>query len=140
MTEIDFYSGGDRLHTACRLVSKAVRKVLRVMVYTPDISTIKEFDSLLWTFSPTDFIPHCHADDRLSDGTPVILSHKEVAKTQHDEVLLNLDAGNPSFFSRFCRLIEVAGTTPEEMQAARKRYRFYQDRGYEIRHHRLEFA
>ena len=57
-----------------------------------------------------------------------------------DEVLLNLDAGNPSFFSRFCRLIEVAGTTPEEMQAARKRYRFYQDRGYEIRHHRLEFA
>src|SRR5688500_2835113 len=135
MTEIDFYSGGDRLNTACRLVAKAVRKGLRVMVYTPDVSTVEEFDNLLWTFSSTDFVPHCRANDRLSEVTPVILSHMETTELQHDEVLLNLDAGNPSFFSRFHRLIEIAGTTPEEMQAARIRYRFYQDRGYEIRHH-----
>lgn len=140
MTEIDFYSGGDRLRTACRLVAKAMRKGLRVMVYTPDVSTVKVFDDLLWSFSATDFIPHCRAEDKLSDITPVILSHVEAIDLPHDEVLLNLDVGNPSFFSRFRRLIEIAGITPEEMQAARKRYRFYQDRGYEIRHHRLEQA
>jgi len=26
---------------------------------------------------------------------------------------------------------------PDEMQAARVRYRFYQERGYEIRHHKI---
>lgn len=137
MTEIDFYSGSARLHTACRLVAKAVRKRLIVMVYIPDESTIEEFDKLLWAFSSTDFIPHCRADDRLSGMTSVILSRTEDAKLQHDDLLVNLGMDSPSFFSRFRRLIEIAGTTPEEMRSARKRYRFYQDRGYEIRHHRL---
>ena len=136
MTEIDFYSGGDKLHTACRLVAKAVRKGLKVMIYTSDVSTVERLDKLLWTFSSTDFIPHCRADDKLADVTPVILAH-DAMKLTHDDVLLNLDAESPSFFSRFRRLIEITGTTPEDTQAARKRYRFYQDRGYEIRHHKL---
>jgi DNA polymerase-3 subunit chi len=136
MTEIDFYSGGDKLHTACRLVAKAVRKGLKVMIYTSDVSTVERLDKLLWTFSSTDFIPHCRADDKLADVTPVILAH-DATKLTHDDVLLNLDAESPSFFSRFRRLIEITGTTPEDTQAARKRYRFYQDRGYEIRHHKL---
>lgn len=137
MTEIDFYSGsGDKLHTACRLVAKALRKGFKVIIYTTDITMIERLDKLLWTFSSIDFIPHCRADDKLADVTPVILGY--AANLPHADVLLNLDAENPSFFSRFRRLIEIAGTTPEDTQAARKRYRFYQDRGYEIRHHKLE--
>lgn len=139
MTEIDFYSGGDKLHTACRLVAKAVRKGLKVMIYTSDTSIVERLDKLLWTFSSIDFIPHCHADDKLADMTPVILADK-ATKLPHDDVLLNLDVESPSFFSRFKRLIEIAGTTPEDTEAARKRYRFYQDRGYQIRHHNLGTA
>jgi DNA polymerase-3 subunit chi len=136
MTEIDFYSGGEKLHTACRLVAKAVRKRLKVVVYSSDVATLEGIDKLLWTFSPIDFIPHCRADHKLADVTPVVLGHN-AKKLPHDEVLLNLDTDNPSFFSRFHRLIEITGTTPEDTHAARKRYRFYQDRGYEIRHHKL---
>jgi DNA polymerase III subunit chi len=136
MTEIDFYSGGDRLHIACRLVAKAIRKGLKVLIYSSDVAMVDRIDKLLWTFAPTDFVPHCRADDRLADVTPVILSHN-AKNLAHDEVLLNLDVDTPAFFSRFNRLIEITGTTPEDTQAARKRYRFYQDRGYEIRHHKL---
>ena len=137
MTEIDFYSGGgDRLDIACRLVTKAVRKGFRIMIYTSDLAMVEQLDGLLWTFSSTDFIPHCRADDKLAGVTPVILGHSPT-KLPHDEVLLNLDIENPAFFSRFRRLIEIAGTRPEDTEAARKRYRFYQDRGYEIRHHKL---
>jgi DNA polymerase-3 subunit chi len=137
VTEIDFYSGGgERLDIACRLVIKAMRKGFRIMVYTPDPLVIEKLDNLLWTFSPTDFIPHCRVDDKLAGLTPVILGHK-AASFPHDEVLLNLDIENPPFFSRFRRLIEIAGSKPEDTEAARKRYRFYQDRGYEIRHHKL---
>ena len=136
MTEIDFYSGGDRLPIACRLVAKAIRKGLKVLIYTSDVAMMDRIDKLLWTFAPTDFVPHCRADDKLADVTPVILSHS-ANKLPHDEVLLNLGVDTPAFFSRFHRLIEITGTTSEDTQAARKRYRFYQDRGYEIRHHKL---
>ncbi|MBA4141717.1 MAG: DNA polymerase III subunit chi [Nitrosospira sp.] len=137
MTEIDFYSGsGDKLNTACRLVAKAVRNGLKVMVYTSDPAAIEQMDKLLWTFSAKDFIPHCRAGNELADVTPVILGDNAI-KIPHNDVLLNLDLANPTFFSRFRRLIEITGTTPEDTRAARKRYRFYQDRGYEIRHHKL---
>ena len=136
MTKIDFYSGGgDRLHTACRLVAKVVRQGLKLMIYTPDAGTVERLDKLLWTFSSTDFIPHCRAEDKLAGVTPVIIG-REAMKLPHN-VLLNLDVEQPPFFSRFQRLIEIAGTAPEDTCAARKRYRFYQDRGYEIRHHKL---
>jgi DNA polymerase III subunit chi len=136
MTEIDFYSGGgDRLHTACRLIAKAVRQSLKLMIYTSDTTVVERIDKLLWTFSSIDFIPHCHAEDKLAGVTPVILGC-QVTNLPRD-VLLNLDTEPPPFFSRFQRLIEIAGMTPEDTQAARKRYRFYQDRGYEIRHHKL---
>lgn len=137
MTEIDFYSGyEDKLHTACRLAAKAVRQGLKIMIYTTDAAMTEQLDKLLWTFSPADFIPHCRAEDKLAGVTPVILGHM-VTKLPHDDVLLNLDVDNPPFFSRFRRLVEITGTTAEDTRAARKRYRFYRDRGYEIRHHKL---
>jgi DNA polymerase-3 subunit chi len=140
MTEIDFYSGGgDRLQTACRLAAKVVRQGLKLVIYTPDSAMAERLDKLLWTFSPIDFIPHCRAEDKLASVTPVVIG-RQATKTPHDEVLLNLDIEHPPFFSRFQRLIEVAGSAPEDTHAARKRYRFYQDRGYEIRHHKLGMA
>ncbi|MDQ3186969.1 MAG: DNA polymerase III subunit chi [Pseudomonadota bacterium] len=137
MTKIDFYSGGgDRLNTACRLVAKVVRQGLKLMIYTPDAAMAGQLDKLLWTFSSIDFIPHCHTEDKLSGITPVVIG-RQPPKLPHDDVLLNLDVEYPPFFSRFQRLIEITGSTAEDTRAARKRYRYYQDRGYEIRHHKL---
>lgn len=137
MTLIDFYSGvDDKLHTACRLSAKAVQQGLKVMIYTPDAQVTEQLDQLLWTFSSTSFIPHCRANDMLASKVPVLLSQQS-EEFLHDDVLLNLNIDYPSFFSRFKRLIEIIGTTSEDIQAARKRYRFYQDRGYEIRIHKL---
>lgn len=138
MTEIDFYSGtGDKLNIACRLVAKAYRKGRKVMIYTSDERLAQRFDELLWTFAPTDFVPHCRSGNKLSEVTAVIVGN-EPPDGLHNDVLINLDMENPPFFSRFQRLIEVTGSTPEDTQAARKRYRFYQDRGYQIRHHRVD--
>ena len=137
MTLIDFYSGvDDKLHTACRLSAKAVQQGLKVMIYTPDAQVTEQLDQLLWTFSSTSFIPHCRANDMLASKVPVVLSQQS-EEFLHDDVLLNLNIDYPSFFSRFKRLIEIIGTTSEDIQAARKRYRFYQNRGYEIRIHKL---
>ena len=137
MTLIDFYSGSnDKLHTACRLSAKAIQKNLKVTIYIPDSKIADHLDNLLWTFSSTVFIPHCRVDDKLAFETPVTISQNDKSFT-HDNVLINLHDEHPPFFSRFLRLIEISGTTIEDTKAGRTRYRFYKDRGYEIRHHNL---
>jgi DNA polymerase-3 subunit chi len=53
------------------------------------------------------------------------------------QILLNLDHDLPGFFSRFERVLEIVGADPGDRQAARERYRFYQQRGYELHKHDL---
>jgi DNA polymerase III subunit chi len=137
MTEIYFYSGAvDKCYTACRLSEKGVQQGLKVIVYTLDTALIERIDKLLWTFSPTSFIPHSRVHDKLANVTPVILGH-EIANIKHHDVLLNLHDQYPPSFDRFNRLIEIASIKPEDQTAARKRYRFYQENGYKIHHYKL---
>jgi len=51
----------------------------------------------------------------------------------HHDVLINLQKDYPPFFSRFTRLIEIVGQDEEDKAHARLRYKFYRDRGYEMR-------
>lgn len=137
MTQIDFYTHvEDKLRTACRLTAKAVGKGLRVVVCCPDAATLERFDRLLWTTPPIGFVPHCAPTDPLAGTTPVILD-VDGAEPPHDEVLLNLRAEWPQFFGRFQRLVEIVSLDAEDRTRARQRYRFYCDRGYEIRTHDL---
>nr|WP_297324457.1 DNA polymerase III subunit chi [Nitrosomonas sp.] len=140
MTQIFFYSGSDdKLKTACRLCAKAVQQKMSIMIYTPDTALIKQLDELLWTFSATSFIPHCakQGDEQMIGMTPVILSDR-IDPGEHFDVLLNLHYQLPPLFDQFDRLIEIAGVAHEDKLAARERYRFYKDAGYEIQHYNLD--
>lgn len=137
MTQIDFYTGvGDRALTACTLAGKALARGMRMMILTADDGWTQRLDTLLWTQPATGFLPHCRASHRLAPLTPIILDH--VAEpVVHEQILLNLRDDLPPHFSRFERLIELVGEDEEERQQARARFRFYRDRGYEIRTHDL---
>jgi DNA polymerase-3 subunit chi len=140
MTQVYFYSGAsNRLLTACRLCAKAVQQNMTVLIYAPDVAMLEQLDELLWTFSPTSFIPHCdiRADGELVRTTPVILSDRIPAGLPFD-VLLNLDLQQPPSFDQFERLIEIADTSLEGKQAARARYRFYKEADYPIQHFNLD--
>jgi DNA polymerase-3 subunit chi len=50
-----------------------------------------------------------------------------------DDVLINLQAQHPPFFSRFRHLIELVGAEESDKIAARARFKFYRDRGYTIK-------
>jgi DNA polymerase-3 subunit chi len=137
VTQIDFYTHvEDKLETACRLAAKAMQQGLRVMVLTPDSSTTERLERLLWAAPATGFVPHCRAGEALAPVTPVIVDHLDDVLV-HDEVLVNLREQRPACFSRFQRLVEIVGRDEADRQAARERFRFYRDRGYEIRHHDL---
>lgn len=137
MTQIDFYTHVEsKLQTACLLSAKAAAKGMRVMVFTADAETTGKLDRLMWSVPATGFIPHCRSDDRLAAVTPVIIDHVSEGLL-HYELLLNLRAEWPSFFSRFQRLIEIVSTEETDRRTARERFRFYRDRGYEIRSHAI---
>ncbi len=137
MTRIDFYHDApDRLQVACRLAAKAAQQNLRVLIYAPDAEIARAIDRLLWTTPPTGFLPHCMADDRLAAETPVLIA-SDAEATPHDEVLVNLGTERPAHFARFQRLVEIVGPDAADRAAARDRYRFYRERGYEIYTHNL---
>lgn len=137
MTQIDFYTQvDDKLQTACRLTAKARSHGLRVLLFCPDRDTAARLDRMLWSVPATGFMPHCPANDRLASVTPVIIDGSG-DNPPHDEMLINLHGEWPSCFSRFRRLAEIVSTDDEDRARARARYKFYRDRGYEIRTHDL---
>jgi DNA polymerase-3 subunit chi len=140
MTQIDFYTNvPDKLTTACRIVAKAYGLKHRMVVCCPDAESAQRLDRLLWTSPPTGFLPHCSSSSPLAAVTPVIIDYRG-EEPMHDELLLNLRKEWPAFFSRFERLVEIVSLEDEDKQHARERYKFYRDRGYEIRTHDLRGA
>ena len=140
MTRIDFYfEAEDKLQVACRLSAKAAQQKLRVLIYTVDEAQAQRIDKMLWTWQATGFLPHCMTRSALAAETPVLITH-DPEDTPHDEVLLNLHVELPPAFSRFRRLVEIVGRDVEDREAARNRFRFYRDRGYEIVSHNLSQA
>ena len=137
MTEVLFYTHvEDKLQTACQLSAKALTRQMRVMILTADSALTDKVSRLLWSLPSIGFYPHCRATDRLAPVTPIIVDH--VAEPlPHDQVLINLRQETPPMFSRFQRLIEIVSLDDEDRAAARERYRFYRDRGYEITTHQL---
>ena len=137
MTTIDFYTHvPDRLEVAARIIAKAHAAHGSVRVLTPDDATTEALDRRLWLVPPTGFLPHCRTDSPLAAQTPIWIGHS----LEHDgaaAVLVNLHTSPPPFFSRFERLAEIVGTDAADVAAGRERWKFYKERGYELRPHNL---
>ena len=134
MTKIDFYTGStDKLRTACQLSHKAMQNGVRVILGAPDAATAEALDKLLWHYPATAFIPHCRSDAEEAAQMPVVLNHSGDEFPHHD-LLISLHSACVPFFSRFERVIEIIRNDAEDSRLGRERFKFYRDRGYELRH------
>ena len=141
MTEIAFhFNVPDKLRYSCRLLRKAYLSGASVVV-TGRPEVLAELDQLLWSFSPTEFIPHCNANAAQSSlaATPVLLA-ESLANCPHSGVLVNLGQDIPAEFERFERFIEVVTHADDDRLAARLRWKHYTDRGYAMKRHDLAAA
>lgn len=142
MTEIAFhFNAPDKLGYACRLLRKAFGTGARVVV-TGEREMLEDLDVALWTFSPLEFVPHCHGarhGERVLARTPVVLADTPSA-APHRQVLVNLGAPVPEGFEGFERLIEVVSRDDQDRSLARRRWKHYADRGYAIVRHDLAEA
>lgn len=133
MTQVFFYHNlSDRLAALAALVGKACAQRKELTIYAPDPRLAESIDRLLWTQSPTGFVPHVRHDSPLAAETPVLIAADLESPAQHER-LFNLSDEVPPGFSRFSSVIEVVGTDEDERRAGRERVKFYKDRGYEVR-------
>ena len=139
MTEIAFhFNAPDRLAYVCRLLRKAVAAEAQLVVVGPP-DQLDRLDSDLWTFSASDFVPHCRAqaEPEVLSASPVVLA-ADTDGLSYRQVLVNLGDDVPAGFERFERVIEVVGLNDSDRQLARNRWRHYADRGYAITRHDLK--
>jgi DNA polymerase-3 subunit chi len=135
MTQIDFFTHvAQPLKLAARIIGKAYRTHGNVRVLAPDAATAQALDRLLWLDPPLSFLPHCRMDSAIASETPIWIDER-LEHSGPAAVLVNLHPEPPPFFSRFERLAEVVSSDEAQVVAGRARFRFYRERGYELRQH-----
>lgn len=141
MTRVDFYVSPNNaddanLRLTCRIVDKAWQQQQRVYIHAANPQQANQLDELLWQFRDGAFIPHCQSDSQVAAETPIIIGCESVP-AQPAEVLINLGAEVPGFFSRFERVIEIVAGGESRRAQARQRFKFYRERGYPLETHDL---
>ena len=132
MTRVEFFFNVEnKLQKLAELSEKAVAKNISITILTRDEDMAASVQQSLWQ-QPASFLPNARLADAHAGHTPIIVDW-QVDKLLHDDVLINLQHPQPTIFSRFKRLIEIVGTDEADKVLARSRYKFYRDRGYEIR-------
>ncbi len=138
MTEVEFHTGvTDPLDFACRLLRKAYRQGVQVLVTAP-ADVLGALDRMLWTFDERDFIPHVRvpgAAVAAAAMTPIWLATGDVSLDGAPTVRVNIGADAPAAPQALQRLIEIVGAEPDEAARGRERWRAYKAAGLEITHH-----
>ncbi len=132
MTRVEFFFNvEDKLKKLAELSEKAIAKNVKLMMLVKTNEAASEIQQYFWDL-PQQFLPNHFSSHPLAAQTPIVLDWQG-EQLLHDEVLINLQHPQPVFFSRFRRLIEIVGTDEADKVNASLRYKFYRDRGYEIK-------
>ena len=136
MTSVSFYKlAGDQqvaLALACQLIQKSLQMNQQVLCLVPDGAVAQQLDEKLWGFQATAFVAHALG----ADNAPVAIT-TESEPGDHHQILINLQAKIPTWFSRFDRVVEIIYPQPEYEQAKRDNFKFYKERGYALSFHDL---
>lgn len=132
MTRVEFYhNAADKLEVARKLAAKAFAAGQCALLFTQDARQAGELDASLWTWRQLSFLPHARCEHPLASRTPILIG-TDAGPLASPDLLVNLTAETPACLGRFERVIEVVGTDADDIEAARARFRFYRQRGYEL--------
>jgi DNA polymerase-3 subunit chi len=143
VTEVDFYVAGSdsedaRLKVACRLCDEAMQRSRHVFVNAASDLDAGRLDELLWTLIQGSFIPHkVLRNAGPAPPEPVLIGVQLEPVGERWDLLINLAAEVPEFFSRYERVAEIVDGNAARREQSRERYRFYRDRGYKLNTHQV---
>lgn len=148
MTYIQFYilasdKVEDRWHYTQRLVSQSLRRGKTVHIHTACADDTRLLIQRLENGALEDCLARNNSEsgsfaNRKSDiDEMVFVDHKGEPDTDR-EVLINLSEEVPYFFSSFETTLEVIHDEPKAKAVGRERYRYYQERGYPLKHQDIQ--
>lgn len=133
MTRVEFFFNvADKLEKVSDLCEKAIAKRRQITVFSAEEVLLANLQQHLWERRADSFLPAALASDENASFSPIVLESAGHSLLQ-DDILINLNQDYPPFFSRFRYLVELVGNDDEDKAAARARYKFYRDRGYQIK-------
>ncbi len=133
MTQVEFFFNvSDKLAKVAELCEKAVARGRQLTVLVQDKEMGNQLQQQLWQQSATSFLPTAKPDDVMSQYAPIIID-VDGQHLMQDDILINLQVDHPPFFSRFRYLVELVGMDEADKTAARVRFKFYRDRGYQVK-------
>ena len=140
MTQVDFYilkheARDDRFGLACRLAEKAWQNGHRVLMHVSDDEEARHLDRLLWLYREQSFVPHGLLGKADAGMNPVLITIQGQEPGEEHDVLINLAAEVPKFFSRFERVAECVDKDENARQLSRSRFRYYREHGYPLNSH-----
>lgn len=121
----------ESMRTICRLVEKAYLDRQQVYIHVDNPQQASFIDKLLWTYSDISFVPH-QIYTGTDDTIETITIGYAQAPASHQQLLINLSANVPAFYTQFQRVVEIVFNNPTMQQLARVRYKHYRDLGHDI--------
>lgn len=136
MTLVQFYTMIDedpasRWRLAGKLVEKANLLGHATFIQVKDAQDAESLSQALWAFKPESFLAHGFYSKDQQERVQIGWGSEH---GEHHDILLQLSDTIPDFFSRFNKVIEMSCQHPELLNTSRMHYRYYQDRGYKIKH------
>ncbi|MBV7433795.1 DNA polymerase III subunit chi [Cardiobacteriaceae bacterium TAE3-ERU3] len=126
-----------RLQLTCTLVEKAAQENLRTLILCADDDMAAALDELLWSFKPESFIPHSLLDDEMAKYANIWLAVPP-ARVNEADVIINLSLDPTPDIPRSCnRIFEIVTQHSDILNATRKRFAAYRQRGHEPQTHKL---
>jgi DNA polymerase III subunit chi len=116
----------------CKLVQHAYAAQQPTLILTRDFGQAEALDGALWEFDEDAFIPHQLAGDEDDDATAVLIVPPG-QETADRPLVINLrDTVAPG---RYQRVLEVVPAETDARDGSRRRWREYQQRGFELHKH-----
>lgn len=115
------------------LLSKALDAGHKVLVKAPNEKEVERLNGHLWSHAPGSFIPHGSQKDGYAEHQPVFLTSKDDHNPNAaDMIILTHGAVHDDLegFTLCCEMLN--GRNPEEVSAARNRWKTYQEKGYDV--------
>lgn len=134
MTDIRFYhmERSPLEKTLPALVSKALSQGHRILIKTPSPASAETLSAHLWTYDDKSFLPHGTAKDGNANLQPIFLTSADENPNNADVLILTggAQSDKTADFKLCCDLLD--GRNPENVQAARTRWKAYKDEGFDV--------
>jgi DNA polymerase III subunit chi len=133
MTRVEFFTNVSNKHEkVISLCEKALAKSRQLTILLENERDMRELKRQLWQASPSSFLANAKTGDPTAALAPILLDI-DCTLLHQDDVLINLQSETPLIFSRFRYVAEIVGVDEADKVQARARFKFYRDRGYQIK-------